>query len=183
MKVPETSRFCRDDKHEDCSHWYGMGSDYVQLCQCSCHADCPVRGGRAQIRLLRDHCTCAGARAWRAREEEIRPRLEEQRRAGEERSERAQAALRSLRQRPGATESEIRDDLARAYKEHGIEPMPGEIELAAGAIRSRTAAKGLHESLRDVSRHLGEAVRSLRGDGDQEEGSGVHDNAHNEPGE
>jgi len=112
----------------------------------------------------------------------LRPRLEEQRRAREESSERAQAALRSLKPHPGATEPEIRDELTRAYKDHGIEPVPGELELAAAAIRSRIASKGLHESLRDVSRHLGEAVRAFRADASAEEDNGAFDKSDHHPG-
>lgn len=177
MKVPDSSRFCRDGKHEDCAHWYGMGSDYVHLCQCGCHDDCPVRGARAQTRVLKQQCTCPGGRAWRALEDEMRPRLDEQRRVGEERSSKAQAAMRSVKARPGASESEILEELARAYGEQGIEPVPGELELAASAIRSWGPPKGLRGRGSEgvLDRFVGHLSRALKGNADEVASDGESD--------
>lgn len=174
MNVPDTSRFCREGKHDDCAHWYGMGTDYVHLCQCSCHSRCPVRGARAQTRVLRAQCTCSGGSAWRALEQEMRPRLEEQRRARAERSEKAEAALRSIKLRPGASEEEILDELARAYEEQGVEPLPGELDLAAATIRSWTAPKALHghQSVGFLDRFVSDIARALRGNTKEEEEGG-----------
>jgi hypothetical protein len=185
VNVPDTSRFCRENKHDDCSHWYGMGSDYVHLCQCTCHEGCPVKGARCQTRVLKQQCTCPGARAWRALEDEMRPRLEEQQRELAERSEKAQAALRSIKRRPGATESEIRDELARAYEEHGIEPLPGELDLAAGAIRSWTAPKGRHapQSVGMIARFVGHLAAALRGNAPLDEDGSANHGDGDEPGE
>jgi hypothetical protein len=165
VKLPDSSRFCREGKHEDCAHWYGMGSDYVHLCQCGCHDACPVRGARALTRVLKKDCTCPGGSAWRALEDEMRPRLDEQRRVDEVRSSKAQAAMRSVKARPGSSEAEIREELSRAYEEHGIEPIPGELELAAAAIRSWGPPKS-RSAAGVFDRFVDHLSRALKGNAD-----------------
>jgi hypothetical protein len=88
-----------------------------------------------------------------------------------ERSEKAQAAVRSIKRRPGATESEIREELARAYKEHGIEPLPGELDLAAGAIQSWATPKGLHAPASGgaLARFVDHLAAALRGSSQEDE--------------
>jgi hypothetical protein len=107
----------------------------------------------------------------------MRPRLEEQRRERAERSERAEAALRSIKHRPGASEEEIRDELARAYEEQGIEPLPGELDLAAATIQSWTTPKGHlgHQSSGFLDRFVGDVARALRGNAKEQEGSEARD--------
>ena len=112
----------------------------------------------------------------------MRPRLDEQRRERDERADKAQVALRSIKRRPGASESEIRDELARAYEQHGIDPLPGELDLAASAIRSQTAPKEARElqPLRVLGRLVGNIAKPFRVDPDAaSQGPGIkrHDDS------
>jgi hypothetical protein len=160
MNVPETSSFCREDSHERCPHWYGLGSDYVRLCRCACHTSCPVRGKKVSRELLRENCTCAGAPEWRVTEEKMKPHVEERRREFDrtvaQRREKVRAATASVERRPGASEADYRAKLARAYEERGIEPAAGELDLAAGTMCVSTGPPGLRtvQYLRVIGRWL-----------------------------
>ena len=74
---------------------------------------------------------------------------------------------------PARVEEEIRDELARAYKEQGIEPLPGELDLAAATIRSWTTPKGHHghQSSGFLDRFVGDLARALRGSTREHESS------------
>jgi hypothetical protein len=169
------SQYCKAGNHDECPHWVGWSSRSVTLCHCSCHVDCPLRRDHARTEVWNDLCTCSGAARSKSHFENVQPRLEEQRRErtrlAAERKEKVRAVIERTKPRPDASESEIREQLARAYEEMEIEPGPGELELIAGNIRATNSPPGL-KTLRAVgtlSRYVGQLVKLVA---DATEGSG-----------
>ena len=64
---------CSDEAHQRCPHWWSApdepkpDQEIVRLCQCSCHASCPVAvSATVHLSAWETECNCQGADAEKA---------------------------------------------------------------------------------------------------------------------
>jgi hypothetical protein len=162
------SSYCMEGNHDECPHLVGFGSPTSMLCHCSCHRGCPLRGDSVRTDVWIAECTCEGAPALKAFMERTRPLVEARRQEREqmsaERNEKVRAAADSVTTVPGASESQIQEELALAFAEQGVVPRPGELELIAGTRRAAASPPGLRtiRGLGALGRFTGQLVRTVR---------------------
>ena len=72
----DTSQYCRENDHAICAHRFAQRARFIGkqpeadavLCQCSCHASCPVAGNEyVPTEKWVSLCTCPGAEEAKAR--------------------------------------------------------------------------------------------------------------------
>jgi hypothetical protein len=64
---------CSEDAHQRCPHWWSESGEpptdqeIVRLCQCSCHASCPLAvSATVHLSAWESECDCRGASAEKA---------------------------------------------------------------------------------------------------------------------
>jgi hypothetical protein len=62
------TEWCADEAHRRCPHWWSApgepkpDQEIVRLCQCSCHADCPLAvSATVHLSVWESECGCQGA--------------------------------------------------------------------------------------------------------------------------
>ena len=140
--MPLTSPICEHGLHARCPHRAHDGNvnvlqvrrrarALVSLCDCDCHADCPLTGPAAVLRdVWLERCTCVGA----ARVQELSTR-------GKERGLEIAASLQQARQEGHPNAAEIQQRIRAVYESHGERPPPTTAlanMLSAGTARHGT---------------------------------------------
>jgi len=114
----------------------------------------------------RQQCTCPGAAEWRAH-------LDESEANRAERNEKARLAVANVRPRPGASRAEIVGQLEESFRDQGIDPAPGELELSSRLMEAKTSPplKASLQALGAIGHWISDLVRIARSDNQQSEHS------------
>jgi hypothetical protein len=121
-KTGIVSSWCRTERHDGCSHHLGSGvvsrrkEVLVNLCVCTCHDRCPVKGGQeAYAGQWLSDCSCPGG----ARRKEI---LLQGKAATATRRAQHEEVVRDLDIRPGESAEEIQRKIVAGYEARGYDP-------------------------------------------------------------
>jgi hypothetical protein len=161
---------CLEGGHTNCPHRYGeVGILFgkkpdrrVMLCQCACHAKCPVASDKPiLLGAWCLHCDCRGAAGPQAKQVEDDEALAERKRQVNE----IRAGVDTSHPRSRA---DIRSELERAYADRGIEPNSYELDTAAGGLEAISGPKHLQgpRVIGVFARLISDAVRDFRRAGD-----------------
>lgn len=134
---------CVRGAHDDCPHLYGFGGGLnprrlrlefgAGLCKCECHSSCPVTSRRVtvQVQTWRQSCSCPGAAAERARQDEageefpdFREEMAKSQRATQLRREAAEAVRARA---AGKSREELKDLYTAELRSRGLKIPPEEI--------------------------------------------------------
>jgi len=127
---------CLRGAHDDCPHLYGFGGGLnprrlrlefgAGLCKCECHSSCPVTCRRVtvQAQTWRQSCSCPGAAAERARQDEageefpdFREEMAKYQRASQLRREAAEAVRARA---AGKSREELKDLYIAELRSRGL---------------------------------------------------------------